>query len=316
MGASHSKSLPSPSRGRESETCGKTKPNPMDSALAAVRFAHFVALQFVFGAGLFASGFAPAALRAEIAPRLKGGTIAASLVALVSALAWLALEAASMSGDPASALDLDTIREVLDSTLFGAAWLGRLPLLAALALIASLAPATKPAATTLVAALALGSLALVDHAAMQSGGLGLAHRANDALHLLLTGGWLGGLPAFALTLRLAARAELAHDAEVAMLRFSAIGQFAVVGILATGSANIAMTGGHVPWPPSTPYRALLAAKIGVVLVMIALAIFNRFVLLPRIEHGARTLRALALIELALALTAVALVSSFGLLDPA
>ncbi len=104
-----------------------------------------------------------------------------------------------------------------------------------------------------------------------------------------------------------------------MLRFSAFGQLAVVLILATGAANVAMTGGHVPWPPTSPYRVLLIAKIVVVIAMIALAILNRFVLLPRIDHipgSARALGALAVVELALALTAVALVSYFGLLDPA
>ena len=311
--------LPSPLKGEGIRDLREKPLFLMDPALAAARFAHFVALMFVFGAGLFAWAFAPAALRAELAPRLKPWTIAATLVALASALVWLALEAGSMSGDPGSALDLDTIRDVLDSTDFGAVWLGRLPGLLVLTGVVILTPAMKPALPTLVAAVALASLALVDHAAMQSGGLGVAHRANDALHLWLTGGWLGGLPAFALTLRLAGRAELAHAAEVAMLRFSAVGQLAVVGILATGAANVAMTGGRVPWPPTSPYRALLIAKIAVVTVMIALAVFNRFVLLPRIEHSPRAagaLRAFALVELGLALTAVALVSYFGLLDPA
>lgn len=291
----------------------------MELALAIARFAHFVALQFVFGAGLFAWAFAPAELRGEIAPRLKPWMIAASGVSFVSALGWLSLEAASMSGEWASALDVDKIRDVLSSSAFGEVWLVRLPGLAALELVVILAPATKPALATLVGAGALASLALADHAAMQTGGLGLAHRANDGLHLLLTGGWLGGLLPFALTLAAARRAELAHAAEVAMLRFSAVGQLAVVLILATGAANVAMTGGHFPWPPTSPYRALLIAKIAVVAVMIALAIFNRFVLLPGIEYGpagARALRACALVELALALTAVALVSYFGLLDPA
>ena len=50
------------------------------------------------------------------------------------------------------------------------------------------------------AALQLASLGLVGHAAMQAGGFGALHRANDALHLLATGTWFGGLPMFALSL--------------------------------------------------------------------------------------------------------------------
>ena len=78
---------------------------------------------------------------------------------------------------------------------------------------------------------------------MQTGGLGIAHRANDAMHLLLTGGWLGGLPPFALALAASRRPELADAAAAAMLRFSAVGHFAVVAILATGAGNIALTCG-------------------------------------------------------------------------
>lgn len=264
----------------------------MEPALALARFAHFAAAMFVFGAGFFGLAFAPPDLRTRIAPPLKPFTIAASLVALVSALVWLALEAASMSGDWASALDPDTIHDVLASTSFGIVWLARLPLLALLGLTVIFTPAVRPALPALLAAFALASLALVDHAAMQTGGLGIAHRANDAIHLLLTGGWLGGLPPFALALAASRRPELADAAAAAMLRFSAIGQCAVVAILATGAGNVAMTSGHFPWPPTSPYRVLLIAKFAVVMTMIVLAIVNRFVLLPKVDQRPESYRAL------------------------
>jgi len=45
------------------------------------------------------------------------------------------------------------------------------------------------------------------------------------------------------------------------MRFSFWGHFVVAAIGATGIVNIALTSGHAPLPPTTPYRALLDVKI-------------------------------------------------------
>jgi copper resistance protein D len=80
-----------------------------------------------------------------------------------------------------------------------------------------------------------------------------------------------------------------------------------------------LTSGRAPIPPTTPYRALLTAKIIIVGIMIALAVFNRFVLAPRLKSSATALAALRLTsaaEVALGCIAVALVSVFALFEPA
>ena len=87
-----------------------------------------------------------------------------------------------------------------------------------------------------------------------------------------------------------------------MTGFSFWGQFIVAAIVLTGVVNIALTSGHPPIPPTTPYRALLVAKIIIVAIMIALALFNRFVLAPRLKTSANalaTLRATSAAEIAL-----------------
>ena len=274
---------------------------------------------FLFGAGVYLAVFASPDLCRALSPQLRRAAIGASLIAFVSALAWLAMEAASMSDDWSAAVDTDVLRDVLASTAFGAVWQGRLALglVTILALVVTRAGNWR--APTLLAGLWLASLGLVDHAAMQGGGVGLAHRVNDAVHLLTAGGWLGGLLPFSMCLESDAARTHPSAASVAMLRYSAVGHFAVVLIVATGAVNVALTTHAVPWPLSSPYRALLTAKIGVVLLMIALAIVNRYVLLPAVDDApcaARTLKTFALVELGLALAAVALVSYFGLLDPA
>ena len=154
---------------------------------------------------------------------------------------------------------------------------------------------------------------------MQSGIAGAAHRANDAVHLLTAGGSLGALTPFAMCVRAVQLRELGVDARAAMLKFSSVGHLAVLALILTGAANIALTSGHWPWPPTTPYSALLSLKIAIAAVMIGLAIANRYVLLPLIEtrRGAVVaLEILSLVEFTLALVIVALVSVFGLLDPA
>jgi copper resistance protein D len=61
------------------------------------------------------------------------------------------------------------------------------------------------------------------------------------------------------------------------------------------------------------------AKLVIVAIMIALALFNRFVLAPRIKTSANalaTLRATSLAEIVLGCVVIVLVSVFALFDPA
>jgi putative copper resistance protein D len=170
-----------------------------------------------------------------------------------------------------------------------------------------------------VSAALLASLGLFGHAAMQTGAEGVLHRMNHAVHLVTAGAWIGGLVPFAMCLRAYERDDLRKDAMRAMAGFSFWGQFIVAAIVLTGAVNIALTSHHAPIPPTTPYRALLVAKLVIVAIMISLALFNRFVLAPRLKANATalaTLRATSVAEIALGCVVIALVSVFALLDPA
>jgi putative copper resistance protein D len=288
------------------------------TALALCRFAHFLATMLAFGMSAYLWAFAPERLKLALSPIARRLALAASLVALVTAIVWLALESASMADEWSAATDPEAIRAVLADTSFGHAWAAHLVLAAALVAVIAFGPRTRWAATSLVSAALLASLGLVGHAAMQSGAEGVLHRANHAVHLLTTGAWIGGLVPFALCLRAYERDNLRKDAVRAMTGFSFWGQFIVAAIVLTGVANIAMTSGRPPIPPTTPYRALLVAKLIVVAIMIACAVFNRFILAPRLEASATalaTLRLTSAVEIALGCLVVALVSVFALLDP-
>ena len=289
----------------------------MEAALALCRFAHFAAAMTLFGAMVFVAALAPPDLARALRPATRAIAAAAIPVAALSALVWLALESASMADDWSALIDPQSIGAVLTDTAFGAVWLWRLVVVAALVGALALGRAGPTLAFVVGAALLLASLGLVDHAAMQTGAVGALHRANDAAHLMATAAWLGGLPMFALCLDAYRDPRLGADAVTAMRRFSFWGQFDVALVVLTGVGNVALTSGFGSLAP-TPYRILLAVKLALVATLVALALVNRYVLAPRLAADAAAQRALArscVAEVVLGAMVVALVSVFGLLDP-
>jgi putative copper resistance protein D len=243
----------------------------------------------------------------------------ASLLALITAIAWLGLESASMADDWSAAIDPDQIGAVLADTAFGRVWAAHLVVAAALVAVVIFSPRGRWAGTALASAALLASVDLVGHAAMQTGAEGALHRVNHAVHLLTTGAWIGGLVPFAMCLRAYQRDDLRKDAVRAMTGFSLWGQLNVAAIILTCVTNIALTSHRALIPPTTPYRALLVAKLVTVAIMILLALFNRFVLAPRLGSNATPLailRATSVAEIVLGCVVVALVSVFALFDPA
>ncbi len=290
----------------------------MEASLAVCRFAHFAAAMALFGSAAFVVALAPRNLALALAPAVRRIAAVAIPIAALSALAWLALEGAAMTKSWSGAVDVGVIQGVLTDTDFGAVWQGRL--LLALALVAALALRRHGPTPLLMlaSALFLASLGLVGHAAMQAGALGVLHRANHAVHLLTTAAWVGGLPVFALCLKACGNPDLRADAVCAMRRFSFWGQFDVALVVVTGVVNVALTTGFGSLAPTTPYRALLEAKIVLVAVMIAIALFNRYIVAPRLKSdpaASRTLINTSIAEIALGGAALALVSGFALLDP-
>jgi copper resistance protein D len=287
------------------------------TALALCRFAHFLAAMLTFGMSACLWAYTPERLRVALSPVARRIALVASLVALLTAIAWLALESAAMADDWSAAIDPDQIGAVLTDTAFGHAWALHLILAAALVVVAF--SSAGWGATAVASGALLASLGLVGHAAMQTGAEGVLHRANHAIHLMAAGAWIGGLVPFAMCLRAYQHDNLRRDAVRAMTSFSFWGQLIVAAIIVTGVVNIALTSHHPPFPPTTPYRALLVTKLVIVTIMIGLALFNRFVLAPRLKTSPNTLatlRATSLAEIALGCIVVALVSVFALFDPA
>jgi len=291
----------------------------VQAALALCRFAHFLAAMVAFGTSGYLWLLAPAALRRQLSLNLRRVVLVAGLVVLFSAILWVLLEAAAMADAWSGAFDPDMLEGVLFETAFGRLWLARLVLCAVLAAALAFRADKSWGLRTGLAALTLASLGLTGHAAMQTGWLGALHRGNDALHLLCGGAWIGGLVPFALCLFACSRPELRGEAVSAMMRYSRWGHFFVILIVLSGATNVALTSGALPFPPSSPYRALLLAKIALVACLVAIALVNRYVIVPRWgpdDKARRTLRVTSMAEIALGAVVVGLVSLFGLLDPA
>ncbi len=292
----------------------------MSDALILVRFFHFAATMFVFGALAFRQALATPRDLAELDrldEKLRSLLIASATVSLATALLWLMLEAGLMSGDPAAMVDAPTISTVLTQTAFGSVWAFRL-VVSVLLIVALTLQAAGRRPKLLLAMLLLASLGMVGHAVMDRGFDGIVHRANHAAHLLAAGAWTGGLAVLAMLLFQSRDAVPLSTILAAVRRFSTLGYAVVALVLASGLVNCWFL---LPMPAdliSTGYGLTLTLKIVFVTGMLALALFHRASMLPWLAHsgGPRLLFFYSLLtELALAFAVIAVASVLGTLPP-
>jgi putative copper export protein/mono/diheme cytochrome c family protein len=306
----------------------------VDDALIAVRAVHVAASAAAAGAVFFILWAGAPALRAVGASaswrarldthlrRIAGASLA---VVIVSAVAWLLLVAADVSGRP---LGSGTVATLLASTRFGHVWTARMAVTLALALYflrarSGARPLGERAAAVLAAAL-LGGLALTGHGGATPGSAGIVHLLADMAHAIAAGIWVGGLLPLALLLaaaRRAADAPALAAARAATRRFSNLGIASVATLLVTGIVNTVFLAGSVPALLGTTYGQLLLLKILLFLAMVAIAAINRLKLTPQLfaQRAARALRRLqrnAAIEAGLGLGIIVIVGALGNIPPA
>jgi putative copper resistance protein D len=249
--------------------------------IVLARAVYYVALVVLFGAAVFPlyTGHSGRA----VLPRWLTTSLAVS--ALLALLTWLLAFAATLDG---AGEVLSTVQIILIESSFRTVWLVRLGaafllVLAASALGSSLLVAT-PAAVLLICegwsghAVAWGTFGSV----------------NLALHALCAALWLGGLVTLGRLVISAYRGDSALClVRAALRRFSAVATLAVLGVVATGATNTWQMIGRRPDLADTYFRVLLM-KILLVVIMVGLAVFNRYLLLPRLRTAeqAVTLRPL------------------------
>ncbi|GAA3106563.1 copper homeostasis membrane protein CopD [Rhizobium viscosum] len=289
-----------------------------DTANIACRFVFDGAVLFLWGSAAYLWLLVPKGLSGSIWARLAVWRLAAVVLAVLATLVLLPVRCAMIGNGWADGLDGDVMISVLTATSIGTAWAWQAAFAAALLMVTLLPLRRKVAATAVVSALLLCGLSLTGHAAMNDGWLRVLHRANDMVHVLSGGAWVGALIPVALVLCRLGDGMAGADARIALIRFSTAGHVAVALVILSGVANSLLIIGGLPLDWSIAYQRLLSLKIALALLMMLIAVFNRYGLVPRMgrSHSAgKALAAGTLAEIAIAVCVVALVAWFGTLEP-
>ena len=314
----------------------------VEGAFVVVRATHFAAILSLEGAVMFRFAIAaPNLSDVSRDERHRNGLrrflncmMAVSLgVGVLSGAAWLFVLAGRIVGvSPMHALIHGTDWTLLTETQFGRVWQLRAmtSILLALSLAMSFrAKSVTPswAAISIVLSVFLTcSLPWAGHGAATPGMLGNAHLVADILHLVASGIWVGGLPPLAFLLLSAARnGSVACHATAAAVtqRFSSSAMASVLVLIITGIVNSYVLVGSVSNLVSTAYGELLLVKIGLFVLMLSFAAFNRLRLTPGFAagptHASRSAVLIArnsLVEFALGLLVLIIVGILGIMPPA
>ena len=275
------------------------------TAFAFVRAVHFASLMTVFGASalLFQAKSVDAA-------RFRRLLFVASLAALATAVLWLFFVTQEIAGDAAFTL----IGDVATKSFYGHVAICRFVLLIALCAV----PRDGHAARTLLAAAALVLLGPTSHAAAAGAeSYFYARAAIDAVHLLAAGFWLGGL--VVLVPQVLAKPRNTPRLTALLRLFSRWGAVSVAVLIVAGTLNAVFVLDMPGMRWSGTYVTLLAIKIVLAAVMVALALTNRFGVLPGLERGeaeaSETIPLTVFAELGAALLIVLVVGFLGLEPP-
>ncbi len=258
---------------------------------------------------------APHAIAEPLAQRLRTLWRCAALATAISAVAIFAVQAGLM-GDGAADSLRPAIWQAMLSTRFGAVWLWQI-LLALVTLPCVWLALRRGGLLLLLFCVQLVLLAGVGHGAMHEGLTGALQRIGYALHVLCAAWWFGGLVPLLMLMRLAKEVTWRADAITTMMRFSRYGHIAVAGVIATGIVNSVFILG-IAWPLHSGYVRLLALKIALVAVMVAIALINRYVLVPKFSRQATAQRRFILmtkLEVALGALVLLSVSLFATWEP-
>jgi len=278
------------------------------------RWIHVLSVSLLFGAALFPFyGVSKTAAASVVALRQLPRMLAwSAVVALISGTAWFMLAVAEIGG----------------SNFW--LWVARLTLGAVLAyLLMARHGRSRHVTIVLGSAALLVSLAGLSHDGTRSAAAAAVHIVVDVIHLVASGVWIGALFVFALMLAPTARARSQSETQVvhdALAHFSGVGPGVVIALVLSGIANSGLIGPQNALQSfGSAYSQVLVAKIGLFLLMLALAAANRYWLTPKLQSalalGSDTqasihaLAASIVAETALAVLVLAAVGLLGVLAP-
>ncbi|MEY4475044.1 MAG: hypothetical protein RL248_811 [Pseudomonadota bacterium] len=248
------------------------------------RFLHFLAVMLMFGISVFTALLAPDRFSSILKARLSPLLIFSTLLGLFSAIGFLAIQAGMMGDGWADTYRLTVWWAVL-GTRFGQVWQWHLAL-SILSLWMVLFRTTPGYYRGMIgcSTLLLASLAFTGHAAMHAGALGWVHQANQILHLLSAGYWLGCLPPLLVCLKYIRNDDTKREAATALIRFSGWAHLAVTLVLATGVVNCIIMLRDTPLALTSDYQILLLCKVALVMFMLVVALINRYRIVPMLKQ--------------------------------
>lgn len=286
--------------------------------LIASRFVLDAAAVGLWGIGAYLLIVPAGPLRDGLEQRWLPGLRLALGLAVIALVCRLPLMATIIGSGWEDVTDVSLMWRIANQTTTGLAWSLGAGIVAIACPVLAMLHRHRLEVLTLTGMALLASLALSGHSAMHDGWPGYLHRANQWLHLLSGGFWLGALLPVTSALRALNSPSLRSAASHALVRFSRTGHLAVALVVITGALNTALILGQPPLDWSQDYQRLLAAKVGLVAAMISIAVFNRYWLVPRLASGTANLRSLqrmTWLEVILAAGVLALVVAFSALDP-
>lgn len=282
------------------------------------RWLHFAALMSLAGGSLYTVLMAPARFRNYLSERFKLLLSVSAVVSFGTAILLLAVQTGLMGNGWRDIADIKIWQAVLQ-TRFGQAWQWQL-LLALTGVSALLLKGKRRQQLLFLSGIGqLTGLAFVGHAAMMEGATGVLQRTNQAVHLISAAFWAGGLLPVAMLMKEARQQTTRYDAISTLMRFSRYGHLAVALVVISGVINALLLLG---WPPASfhLYSQLLLIKTLLVTMMCAVALINRYWLVPRFQRCGERAQHLflhsTLAELLLSCLVLLLVSVFATLEPA
>ncbi|HEY0275004.1 MAG TPA: CopD family protein, partial [Paenirhodobacter sp.] len=246
----------------------------IDLLLIVCRGVVFVAALMLWGGAVFRWRLMPQAPLA-----VEGWLIGVLIVGLV---ATLPVRVAQMAGGWGDMVDGATVWLVLRVTGAGQAWIVQVVALAGLMLARR---RDWRGIGAIAAGVVLAAQALTGHSAATPGWPGFARQANDVVHMLAAGAWLGALPYVLRLLPQIHQDQVQHI----LIHYSREGHVWVALVLLTGILSTLLTVRGLPVDWSHRYQMLLCLKALVTAAMIGLALRNRYGLVPRLRRdpGAR-----------------------------
>lgn len=288
--------------------------------LVAARWLHFTALFALFGAPLSCALARGSTGVASIHRRTDALLRIAAILAAASGLVWIVSIIANMAGGFAAVTSAETLNAFFFETQFGPIVIVRAILLAAAVLVIALPLRIRPGAWLALSTGLLIDQAWLGHAANGSATLpGAATIAVYSTHVLTGAAWVGGLPV--LLFVLAARFDKPHEKTGILLRFSTLATIAVLLIFFSGAANAFFrVNGYMTKLIGTAYGDILLVKIGLVIIVLAFAAYNRLIALPQLGKSAdrrvdAKLRAAIAIELMLGIAVIGVAALLGVTPP-